>query len=347
MTATTWTGLRTLLVASPEMNDSVSYWRAWGPLCALREGVDRLTLSRFDFASKTKLADAWPMIEEAAAVFMNRPWQITHTQFLDFAKLCGRPTWVDVDDCIWELPWSNPAKEFYGVAQLGFARDALCRATVVTCSTPELASYVQDRLAPDADIHLVPNALPDWYTWSEVERKKLVVYRGGRTHNEDLASVADDIVAVAKAHPDWHFAFCGVEQNWGRVTRHLDPKQYTTYGMRPVPEFHAWLRGCGASIMIVPLQENLFNRCKSNISLMEGSFAGAAVLAPSFPEFRVPGPALYRPGEFRGKLADLINASDEDRAVMVAEAREWIDKSRRLSLINGVRYGLLEKLIPD
>jgi hypothetical protein len=252
-----------------------------------------------------------------------------------------------MDDCIWDIPWANPATDFYGPQQLGWARDALCRATVVTCSTPALASYIQDRVAPDADIRLVPNALPDWYTWSTVERKKLVVYRGGRTHTQDLAAVADDIVLAAKAHPDWHFAFCGARSNHGCVTSRLDPKQFTEFPMRPLPEFHAWLRTSGASIMIVPLADNLFNRCKSNISYLEGSMAGAAVIAPEFEEFNVPGCARYGAGKFHDVLDGLLSSPPQILQYHVDQAREWIDANRRLSRINAVRYALVEKLIPD
>lgn len=350
MVATTWSGLRTLLVASPEMNDSVAWWRAWGPLAAMRQDVDKLQLARFDFASKmgTNIHEAWPLIEDSAVVFMNRPWQKPHLDFLDFARTCGRPTWLDFDDCIWEIPWNNPATDFYGAYQLGIARDAATRASVISVSTPELASYIQDRVAPDAAIRLVPNALPDWYTWNSLARKKLVVYRGGRTHTEDLAGVAEDIVLAAQAHPDWHFVFCGARSNHGRVTSRLDPKQFTEFPMRPLPEFHAWLRSCGASILIVPLADNTFNRCKSNISYLEGALAGAAVLAPEFEEFNVPGCKRYKAGAFRSTLLDLMHdAAALERIQSVAEAREWIDANRRLSRINGARFEIVRELAGD
>ncbi len=342
-----WIGHRTLLVASPEMNDSIGWWRGWGPLTAMRLDIEKLQLSRFDFSSSLneKLHEAWPLIEDSSAVFMSRPWQRPHLDFLTFAKLCGRPTWVDFDDCIWEIPWYNPAGDFYGPAQLGYARDAICRADVVTVSTPYLAQYIADRVAPDANIQLVPNALPDWYTWNKLERKKLIVYRGGRTHVEDLASVAEDILAVAKDNPDWHFVFCGYRSNHGRVTARMDPKQYTEFGMRPMPEFHSWLRTSGASIMIVPLTDCPFNRAKSNISWMEGTMAGAAVLAPDFEEFRMaPGCVTYRSGKFREELLGLM---DGGRELAVGVSEDWINQNRRLSLINGIRHNILMGLIPQ
>lgn len=347
MTATTWSGLRTLLVASPEINDSVSWWRAWGPLAAMRQDVDKLQLARFDFTSSMgkNAAEAWPLIEDSAVVFMNRPWQKPHLDFLDFARTCGRPTWLDYDDCLWEIPWANPATDFYGPYQLGVARDAATRASVISVSTPELAQYMQDRVAPDATIRLVPNALPDWYRWNSLARKKLVVYRGGRTHTQDLAPVAEDIVLAAQAHPDWHFVFCGARSNHGCVTSRLDPKQCTEMPMRPLPEFHAWLRSSGASLLIVPLADNTFNRCKSNIAWMEGTLAGAAVIAPAFEEFNVPGCMRYASTyQFRDMLMVMMQVDQKDRDERVKESRDWIDANRRLSRINGARFEIVRGL---
>lgn len=344
MSQLTLTPTRNILCASPDLQDTVSWWRAWGPLNALRETTPGLELLAFDLG-RTNTPPPWHTVEQSSLVFCNRPWQPSHAQFVNFVKLCGRQVWLDYDDCIWELPWWNPAAEFYGAAQLGSAKDSICRAQAVTVSTPTLANYIQERVAPDASISVVPNALPDWYDWNSLERRKLVVYRGGRTHNEDLQSVADDLAAVAAEHPDWTFAFCGALSNHGRVSKRIDPKQVMTFGMRALPEFHAWLKSSAAAILIVPLADCLFNRCKSNIAWQEGTYAGAAVLAPDFEEFRVPGCWRYQPGGFGNQLRAMI-AEPVIRAADVKASREWIDANRRLSIVNVARREIVASLLP-
>jgi hypothetical protein len=52
------------------------------------------------------------------------------------------------------------------------------------------------------------------------------------------------------------------------------------------------LRGTSPDYIVVPLVNDAFNRCKSNIAWIEATNAGAVTIAPSYlPEFR--GPAMH------------------------------------------------------
>lgn len=336
-----WKNYRTLLCTSPDLNDSVSWWRNWGPFSALREQTPKFNLTAVDFL-RAKQVD-WVTIENASAVFCNRPFEGKHLQTLRFATSCGRPTWVDFDDLLWEIPRYNPAVDFYGEAQWQASKDCSTIARVVTVSTPFLAEYVMERIAPDADVHVVPNAFPDWYPWNKRARSKTIIYRGGRTHFGDIFAVADDIVAVANEHPDWGFIFCGVDP-W-QLTQRMNPKQYAIMPMRPLVEFHRWLTMSGASVLIAPLTDSNFNRAKSNISWMEGTLAGAVSICPDFPEFNRPGCVVYKPGEFGHYLREVMHASQETRDECVRRSQEWIDANARLSVVNQKRYELVRALM--
>lgn len=337
-----WPNYRTVLVTSPDLQDSSSWWRAWGPFCHLRDATPKLNLTAVDFL-RTKEVD-WLTIESSHVYFVNRPFDRKHIDAMRISKSYGRPGWVDFDDLMWNVPRWNRAASFYDDQRCGVGKDCATTAAVVTTSTPYLAEYVQERIAPDADITVIPNALPDWYPWPSFEREKLIVYRGGITHLGDIISVSEELLGVLRKFPDWRIAFCGSLDPWF-LTGYLPHAQFDLYPQRALGDFHSWLFTSGASILIAPLADHPFNRAKSNISWMEGTFAGAAVLAPDFEEFQRPGCTNYKPGEFGARLSELI--VDADRAALVKQSQDWIDAHGRLSKVNEIRHALVTGLIGE
>jgi hypothetical protein len=59
-----------------------------------------------------------------------------------------------------------------------------------------------------------------------------------------------------------------------------------TFQEMDIIEYTHLLQNCQSSIMIVPLVKNDFNKAKSNIGFIEGTFAGAMTIAPDLPEFK-------------------------------------------------------------
>src|ERR1035437_9869971 len=98
--------------------------------------------------------------------------------------------------------------------------------------------------------------------------------------------------------------------------------------------------------MIVPLVDSEFNRAKSNIAWLEGTYAGAAVVARSLPEFGVPGCIHYEdPKEFSNVVRDAL-ASSERRKSAVRKSWSHISKAGlHLSDVNHIRQEVLNDLI--
>ena len=100
------------------------------------------------------------------------------------------------------------------------------------------------------------------------------------------------------------------------------------------------------SVMVVPLLSNEFNRCKSNIAWIEGTFAGAAVLAPAFEEFaKVDGIMTYDTQEvFELNALEMIKNTDFCKQ-MWQKSKDYINANLLLSKINPLRLEIFENVI--
>lgn len=326
-----------VLVASPDTEDGVSWWRAWGPWAAMHD----VRLSKLNFMADDP---KWSTIEAVDVVAFNRPFkEELHGSVILSALEIGKPVFVDFDDLLWEIPQYNRASAHYSDKERNCSSRCVKAASEVTVSTPYLAQWMKDKLGREPLV--IPNAFPDWYTWNVKPREKRILWRGNDAHHPDIDSVADEILAVAKDYPEWKWTFVG-SFPWP-VALKMDPAQFKIIPTISLPSFHRVLRTRQFGVMIVPLLDSPFNRAKSNIAWMEGTLSGARVVAPDFEEFRVPGVLNYekfystlRPGNFYTALRQAI---EEDPTEAVAASRAHIDTNLRLSLVNNKRLALLEK----
>ena len=97
------------------------------------------------------------------------------------------------------------------------------------------------------------------------------------------------------------------------------------------------------SCMHVPLADNLFNRCKSNIAWIEGSYAGATCVVPSW--WNVPGALSYTDGASYYEAIRAILSGEVDKVKMNAEAWEFIMDNLALSKVNVQRLQVLNELL--
>lgn len=337
------TAPRSVTLTSPDLQDGVAWWRMTGPWNALREEIPQLSLLTLDLKNTPP---HWTPIGLSRVMIINRPYQSGHLAMVDTAGASGVPAIVDFDDCLWEVPRFNQAHGTYDHAARSTAQIAATRAYTVTVTTPRLREYILSKVAPDADVRVIPNAIPDWYTWPSVARRKVIIYRGGSSHMGDLLDHREAIAEVLRARPDWHLITIGEDPWW---LHEILPEGSSTHVPRqPLPVLHRWLRHSAAAVMIVPLRDCELNRCKSNISWIEGTLAGAAVLARGdLPEFNRPGVDHYNGSDFGDQLATLLDAPQSYRDGLVAQSQAFIDANLRYRHVNPLRAEILRECIDD
>lgn len=220
----------------------------------------------------------------------------------------------DMDDHF-DLGADHPLSAHYARTGVGAAIEYCVRfADLVIASTPHLA----DRLRPyNARIEVVPNALPfDTGMWTrspDIASGSKFVYAGGATHRPDLALIRAayapgdlTIVGYEGVHPEWaaiedehpHAEFEGVIplQDWRNL---VDRRQWKIAGQPRSP--HITIRDIideprtrymdgynGHACAIAPLRDSLFNRCKSNLKVLEAGAKGIPIICSPVPPYLNP-----------------------------------------------------------
>jgi hypothetical protein len=193
-----------------------------------------------------------------------RPWQ--------GSSKWGTPFIYEVDDLLMEMPHNNPNHEF-AMQCRPFVLDVMKKAAAITVSTEALKAEL---LRWNPNIYVLPNLI-DERLWSQAQRPHagpvVIGFTGTSTHGDDLRMIEDAFVQISAKHGQGvAFQFMGCVTD--RLARLPGAKvaEFT-------PDYESFARALQTTpmdIAVVSLEDNLFNRCKSNIKWLEYSACGIA-----------------------------------------------------------------------
>lgn len=240
------------------------------------------------------------VLSHTVAVVIGRPIGNGCKEFVSYygrlKKKYGLRIIIDYDDCLWDingeslLPPYNPVKTDPKYAASGI-EESLKYVDTVTLSTMFLARCFRTRFGKDAHVSVVPNLLPHmWYghrnhRLTEDLEKPKVVYGGSPTHYTD-SSVGDFVGPWVPWMID--------AVNNDKIELHMFGYKVTAEFLKPIAdkiilhepapacEWGSALRDVEGDIYIAPLEDNLFNSCKSNLKLLEASACGMAMLGSNW-----------------------------------------------------------------
>jgi len=191
----------------------------------------------------------------------------------------GKPLVFDLDDLLLELPADHPDRvnRYYSAALLPMLH-AILEADAVTASTAPLCDYLQP-LNPRT--WLLPNYLDDrlWNLRPMADKEEngqpvVIGYMGGDSHTSDLLEIAPVLVQILERYADRvRLNFLGARPPaglQGKSNVGWTPAQTFEYA-----QFAAIFLQQDYDLVIAPLRDNLFNRCKSAIKFLEYSALGA------------------------------------------------------------------------
>jgi hypothetical protein len=325
-----------LAIYSPEGGiDTTSFFRAGGPYGLLRKQVPDLAYS---FATQV----SWNECKQVDVVLFQRPYSPVHVEMLQKFRYNRIPVMVDYDDLLTDVSPTNPAHSLYSKPEI---QEALAEipalADVITVST----SYLQSNFN-HPNVIVIPNAWDD-YLFSNEQRKPTankalrILWRGSPSHTDDLNVCADSVLRLSKEHPEYHWFFLGMTP-W--FARQIPASNIHCYNEpQDIAEYMESIKAIAPDIMMVPLLDTPFNRAKSNIAWMEGAYAGAVVIAPSWEEWKRPGIINY--GDSFHSVLSLVTASIESYRNCPVKAWDFIQSNLKLSQVNISRYEILRTLI--
>lgn len=326
-------------IHEPMPLSAVSYYRSIGTLSFLPK------LNK-DIEIAVPEQISWGSLIDTDIFYMERPQGDNELISLELAKDFNIPIWVDYDDCLHTIPDYNPCYKNYfndKSVLLKNVEKALKLANVVTVSTPAIKDYYSKF---NSNIHVIENAHNDYkYPFEKVtDTFDSINWRGSATHKNDILSVANDIFRIGREYDKWGFVFIGN----GDYMWFLKDNLRNKFNIEEccTVTYNKFIKDARAAIQIVPLLNNDFNKSKSNISWIEGTYVGSCSIVPEYlPEFDKPGAIKYTENEwsFYYKLEKAIK-SKPFRQKQYLESYEYIKENLMLSDVNKKRINIIEGL---
>lgn len=191
----------------------------------------------------------------------------------------------ELDDYLEDIPPDS----FHASFMPPDIKDRITRALVhvdrVSTTTEPMAVWL--RTLTDAEVVVIPNALPVARMKEREARKtgKLRIgFAGGISHGGDLEILRPAMQTIGDEDVTW--VFFGMKPDNPPVEIEFHE------GMPPVGYLDK-LASLDIDLMLAPLQNNTFNRCKSNLRLIEAASIGAAVIAQDMAPYRVDNPPVF------------------------------------------------------
>lgn len=267
----------------------------------ITEWADLIVIQRFFPGENT-----WPLIEKI----------LSH----------GKPVVYETDDLLINTPVTNPYKQGAD-AVTPFIFKLISKADAVTVSTEEMRLALSSH---HRNIHVLPNLL-DEQLWSMPPRIKgaqepvVIGYAATPDHKADLAlmdAVLERIAAKYGNQVAFCFMGCCTEGN-KQLPGFLSISFELGYA-----NYARVIQSAGIDIGIVPLLDNQFNRCKSNIKWLEYSACGIAGIYSNLPPYSAvvhgkTGLLVANTSEaWFNALDDLISNPDKRKEIAIQARQE-------------------------
>lgn len=343
-----------ILLLSAIKYDGTSFYRGIGPYSHLRRQYQDIEIVDADVAQIAGTVIDWTNLAQADVFVMQRPSQNHEATLMRLANSAKIPIIADYDDDYVNIPPTNPRHSLYmNETRQAVIRECLERADRITVSTPAIADAYGKIVSKDKII-VVPNGY-DNYLFSDQPylgaRQKIIAWRGGDTHEADLLTVKDQIIRLIKRYNDYRWAFLGYTPRWLTEDLEIPKEQLMLYTFQDIHQYFETLTSLRPEIAVVPLEDNLFNQAKSNISALEFTLAGAITIAPNWDKFRATGCVPYGNDRldddgkvtFEDAVEGVINLSRQAKENFYLDA---LNKTRNFSLnqINKQRYDIIKDL---
>jgi len=230
-----------------------------------------------------------------------------------------------VDDLMGFVPEKHPSRRFQ--SREGHLRmvEALKKSDSMVVTTNPLQDHYEKYVGK---IKIIPNCLArKWFELKPAKTKKnrlRVGWIGAGQHKGDLEIVNEVIKSLAE-RVDWIFM--------GMQTEEAKPYIKEFHSFVSISDYPEKMASLDLDIAIAPLEDNLFNRCKSNLRLLEyGAMSWPVVCSDVYP-YQTNNPPVFRcspnTGDWIKALTHLID-DNELRETMGEQLKGWVFKSYKL-----------------
>jgi glycosyltransferase involved in cell wall biosynthesis len=224
-----------------------------------------------------------------------------------------------VDDLLGFVPEKHPSRRFQ--TREGHTRmvEALRKSDSMVVTTDTLKNHYEKYIK---NVEIIPNCLSkQWFalTPTKTKRDRLRVgWIGAGQHQGDL-EIINEVVKILSDRVDWIFM--------GMQTKQAMPYIKEFHSFVSIKDYPKKMASLDLDIAVAPLEDNLFNRCKSNLRLLEYGAMSWPVVCSDVHPYQTNNPPVIRCGS---KIDDWITAlncligDDERRVRMGDQLRTWV-----------------------
>ena len=238
----------------------------------------------------------------------------------------------ELDDYLPNTPLKNAHRANLSKDLVKHLRKGLGYVDRFVVSTPALANALSDY---HPDIRVIENRLPlDW--WGQLQGgrtpsvKPRVGWAGGIGHQGDLELIADVVRDLAN-EVDWVF--------FGMCPDKLKPYVAEFYTGVDIELYPQKLASLNLDLALAPLEDNIFNACKSNLRLLEYGICGFPVIASDIECYRGGLPVTLVKNRYRDWM-EAIRAQLAEREALQGSAQVLLEVVRRDWMLDGANLEL-------
>jgi len=306
---------------------AIGYYRIIKPAHYLKDYFDvevaGKNLDRFGSSAQEIWRKVFREFDVVITKYSDNPNALVPLLF--FADRYKKPLIIDVDDNIYDIPDSNPAKKELETGGGLTIKTSYSLATGLFVSTRPLKEKIEKHLKEvhgiKKDIFVLPNCNDylDWLYPSEKHDGRIIVgYSGSITHDDDLEIIVPVMNKIFEKYPNVKFHLIGSVRKERRdaFKAKFGKYHYQVKIKLGVPAFKFYppfLALQGFDIGLAPLADNEFNKCKSHIKWMEYSMYKIPTVASRF----------Y---PYCETIEGIKTIQDGKTGFLAGDEKEWVEK---------------------
>lgn len=321
-----------ILICTYSANDSCAFYRSTGVLKDLQKKLGPTA----NFTVMNLPIPAIWTLTKFDLVMLQRPFTVEALNLIIYLKAIHIPVWVDWDDDLFHLNPENPVYlEYANTETQQVMVEIIKQADIVTVPL----EYLRQILLPiNENIVIVPNALNDTlFSRRPYKQTNQIVWRGPENHVYDLLEYEKPIKQGIKKLKSWVFVFMGYAPWMFRGYK------IQTLGMVDMMLYYMQLQNLAPAVLHVPLADNTFNRCRSNVAYLEATLAGAVTICPGW--WDAVGSIKYDNQAEYFEALKLATGNDIDREFMAKMAYEYVQDCLVLSKVNEKRAEIIKQYV--
>lgn len=236
----------------------------------------------------------------------------------------------EIDDALSAVPTASWHRPYMTPNIDNKLAKAIAAVDVVTVTTDDLAEHIRSITDNKIPVRVVPNEIGrddlEIATQTRAQAPKnpsngklRIGWGGGIGHSGDLAILHPMFEALKD---EAEFCFLGMDPPLPKGV----VKQY--YGATTPDRYLPSLASLNVDLIVAPLEDNLFNRCKSNLRLIEAGACHYPVIASPVAPYHTDSPPVYAyahtPEDWITTVRQFAELSPEARATCGEHMHNWV-----------------------